>query len=281
LLLEEAEMPFKSPERKISDAENRLRVLFCINALGMATLEQLWPFVAQLELLDYVPLCLYVDELVKDGVLLKGTHAVEGMLYLSEEGQKTLALFADKLPPADQKRIAETAPAYFTKLIEHRRVRAVHERAEEGSYRVACAVREGDLPTLLLKLSTHSRGFASTAIKRFSQCASQLLMLFYTLPAGKEAFPAELVQTLDLAMEKVSPAQPMLCTYGKHEHSAVVCLRDAEVTYRIALLMPSPQAAQNWADSALAHEAELAARVTAAFQKPPEGKRPPAEGRPQ
>ena len=36
------------------------------NALGMATLDQqLWPFVAQLELMDYMPLCVFVDELKK------------------------------------------------------------------------------------------------------------------------------------------------------------------------------------------------------------------------
>ena len=48
-------MPFLSPKRKISDTENKLRVLCCLDALGMATQDQLWPFVAQLELMEYLP----------------------------------------------------------------------------------------------------------------------------------------------------------------------------------------------------------------------------------
>ena len=56
-------MPLFSTRRKISDTENKLRLLYCLNALGMATQEELWPFAAQLDLMDYVPLCVYLDEL--------------------------------------------------------------------------------------------------------------------------------------------------------------------------------------------------------------------------
>ena len=53
-------MPLSSPKRKVSDAENKLRVLCCLDALGMATQEQLWPFVAQLELMEYIPFCMFL-----------------------------------------------------------------------------------------------------------------------------------------------------------------------------------------------------------------------------
>lgn len=72
-------MPLTSPKRRISDAEYRLRVLCCVNALGMATLDQLWPFVAQLELMDYMPLCVFVDELKKDGALDSGQPRYSGL----------------------------------------------------------------------------------------------------------------------------------------------------------------------------------------------------------
>ncbi len=47
-------MPFLSPKRRVSDAENKLRLLLCLRALGMATSDQLWPFVAGLELMEYL-----------------------------------------------------------------------------------------------------------------------------------------------------------------------------------------------------------------------------------
>ena len=55
-------MPLLSPKRRVSDVENKLRVLFCLKALGLVTQEQLWPIVARMELMDYLPFCLLLDE---------------------------------------------------------------------------------------------------------------------------------------------------------------------------------------------------------------------------
>ncbi len=259
-------MPLTSPKRRISDAEYRLRVLCCVNALGMATLEQLWPFVAQLELMDYMPLCVFVDELKKDGALDSGSHAIQGSLYLTEKGRRTLALFSERLPRADRERIEKAAPAYCARLNERLKVRAAHERSEDGESRVACTVREGDVPTLFLRILTRQRPLASAAMKRFRLCASHLMLLLYTLPCGGGDAPAvETAETLELAMKTAAPGRPMLCAYGKHEHSAVVCLRDTAATYVVALLMPGREAAARWASAALAEEGRLAAKITAAL----------------
>ena len=72
-------MPLFSPKRKISDAENKLRVLLCLDALGLAALDELWPFVARLELMEYMHFCLLVDELAKDGAIAQGSHALSGV----------------------------------------------------------------------------------------------------------------------------------------------------------------------------------------------------------
>ena len=79
-------MPFLSPKRRVSDAENKLRLLLCLRALGMATSDQLWPFVAELELMEYLPYCLLLDELKKDGEVAQGRCALEGVLYLTPKG---------------------------------------------------------------------------------------------------------------------------------------------------------------------------------------------------
>ena len=76
-------MPEGFAKRHISDAENRLRLLLCIDALGLCTREELWPFVAKLELMEYMPMCLYLDELLRDGSLMEGQHAVQGVLFLT------------------------------------------------------------------------------------------------------------------------------------------------------------------------------------------------------
>ena len=81
-------MPFLSPKRRVSDAENKLRLLLCLRALGMATSDQLWPFVAELELMEYLPFCLLLDELKKDGEVAQGRCALEGVLFLTPKARR-------------------------------------------------------------------------------------------------------------------------------------------------------------------------------------------------
>ena len=78
-------MPLLSPKRRVSDVENKLRVLFCLKTLGLVTQEQLWPFVARMELMDYLPFCLLLDELKSDGAVAEGNGAMAGTLYLTPE----------------------------------------------------------------------------------------------------------------------------------------------------------------------------------------------------
>ena len=147
-------MPFLSPKRRVSDAENKLRLLLCLRALGMATSDQLWPFVAELELMEYLPYCLLLDELKKDGEVAQGRCALEGVLYLTPKGEKTLSLLRDKLTHTDCRRIREAAPAYAAGLNERRQAAAAYRRAEAGLCRAVGTVREGDVPALVLDVRT-------------------------------------------------------------------------------------------------------------------------------
>lgn len=130
-------MPFLSPKRRVSDAENKLRLLLCLRTLGMATSDQLWPFVAELELMEYLPYCLLLDELKKDGEVAQGRCALEGVLYLTPRGEKTLSLLRDKLTHTDCRRIREAAPAYAAGLNERRQAAAAYPAGPKR----ACAAR--------------------------------------------------------------------------------------------------------------------------------------------
>lgn len=125
-------MPFLSPKRRVSDAENKLRLLLCLRVLGMATSDQLWPFVAELELMEYLPYCLLLDELKKDGEVAQGRCALEGVLYLTPKGEKTLSLLRDKLTHTDCRRIREAAPAYAAGLNERRQAAAAYPAGRSG-----------------------------------------------------------------------------------------------------------------------------------------------------
>lgn len=258
-------MPLTFSKRRISDAENRLRLLFCVNALGLITREQLWPFVARLDLMEYVPMCLFVDELVRDGSLTAGVHAAEGVLYLTDKGQSTMRMFLSRLPRNDRERISAAAPAYAAALQEKRLARAVHELAPEGWYQAACTVTEGDLPTLFLRVTTRQNQLIARIMKHFSSRAPQLLTLLFTLPPAAQPLPLApaVVSELDEALNGAALDAPFICAFGRHEQSGVICLENADTRLRLALLLPSREAADAWLSAALAQPQPLLERLLA------------------
>ena len=211
-------MPLFSPKRNISDTEYKLRVLCCLDALGMATQEQLWPFVAQLELMEYIPFCMFLGELKTGGAIAPARHALEGMLYLTPAGKEQLRLFSSRMPHTDQERIRQAAPGYAARLDERRLAKAAYERAPKGEYRASCSMNDGDVPTLFLRVNAADRELVQTAVKAFQQYVSRLFTLLYTLPFE----PAqELPPALDqkAALSAASPGHPALCAVGGREHA--------------------------------------------------------------
>lgn len=258
-------MPLFSTKRRISDAENKLRVLFCLNALQMATQEELWPFVAHLELMEYVPFCVFLDELKKDGAVLSGTHALEGVLYLTPSGQQQLSLLEDRLPPPDRDRITQAAPDYLSKLRLRKQVRAAYAPPAQGGFGAALTMREGDVPTLFVRLCTDSQQLAEKAVRSFETCAPLVLNLLYTLDLKPGSLPMPAPCTQEEAIAACQPGHPALCAFGGREHAAVVHLEDGSTSYTVLLLLPTAEMAWAWAQSADADGRELSAALTVLF----------------
>ncbi len=258
-------MPFLSPKRKISDTENKLRILYCLEQLGMATKEQLWPFVAQLELMEYIPFCMFVDELLSDGAIASGAHAMEGSLFLTGAGRQQLMLFSDKMAHADKERIIREAPAYARHLNERRQVRAAYELAQDGVFRAMATVCEGDVPTLLLRACSRDEKRIEQLVNGFQAVADRVLMQLYLLPLKETDAPLPAVLTQEEAMQAAAPGHPALCAFGGREHAAVICAQDEYMQYTLLVLLPSAPMAWNWACSAQEASARIAASLTGLF----------------
>lgn len=210
-------------------------------------------------------MCLFVDELVRDGSLTAGVHAAEGVLCLTDKGQATLRMFMNRLPRNDRERIASAAPDYAAALQDKRLARAVHELAPEGWHQAACTVTEGDLPTLFLRITTRRSQLITSAMKRFSACASQFLTLLFTLPPPAQPTPLApaTVSELTEAMSRVTPDAPFICAFSRHEQAGVICLENADTQLRLSLLLPSHEAAEAWLSAALAQPQPLFERLLA------------------
>ena len=257
-------MPFYSPKRKVSDAENKLRLLCCLDRLGMATQEQLWPFVAQLELMEYMPMCMFVDELISDGALACGTYAMEGALFLTAAGRQQLDLFSGKLVHTDAQRIAEAAPAYVNQLSEQRQVRAAYELAQDGEYRAYGVICESDVPTLHLQVKSRSTEAIERFVRLFPAVAAQAMAKLCLLPLAQSNLPMPQVLTQEEAL--ASDVRPALCAFGGREHAAVVSFGDERMSYTLLMLLPDAPMAWAWAQSAQERGAQLAQEMGRLFE---------------
>ena len=256
-------MPFLSPKRKISDTENKLRILFCLDKLGMATQEQLWPFVAQLELMEYIPFCMFVDELLSDGAIASGVHAMEGSLFLTTVGRQQLDLFSGKMVHADKERITREAPEYAQHLSQRRLVRAAYELSQEGEFRAFGTVCEGDVPTMLLHVRSRDEKLIERFVNTFPAVAGQVLAQLYLLPLAAAGAPVPEVLTQEAALKTATASRPALCAYGGLEHAAVVLIGADDIQYTLLLLLPSAEMAWAWAQTAQADAEAQARKLTA------------------
>ena len=259
-------MPEGFAKRHISDAENRLRLLLCIDALGLCTREELWPFVAKLELMEYMPMCLYLDELLRDGSLMEGQYAVQGVLFLTGGGREALELFQRRMPRSDRDRILLAAPQYAAQLSEKRQIRTAYELADRGRYRLSCSVTEGEHPTLFLRIDTDSKRLCEAASRHFRQGAARLITRLYTLPPAAEAVQPRRTDNLEEALKTARPGEPSLCLFGGQEAAGAVCLHTGKTKLFLSLLLGREQDARQWLAS-VEHTEGLAEELTAMLRE--------------
>lgn len=176
-------MPITSPPRKVTETENMLRLLLCVDALGSVTSAQLWTFAAEQELMDYLSMRICLHKLLAAGELENGEGSLQEQLLLTDRGREALALFGERLPVDVRERVRHAAPAYRLRVQRNRQVQAVYEMARPGDYRLNLSVCEGDLPTVRLKLITTNRTLASKAIHRFGEHAARMTTYLYGLAA--------------------------------------------------------------------------------------------------
>ena len=236
-------------KRNVSDLENRLRLLLCVSELGMVTREQLWPFVARLELMEYMPMCLYLEQLLSDGSVDEGTGRIRGMLYLTETGYLRLTVLRSSIPASDRDRIAAEAPGYMAGLRENMTARAGYELPATG-YGCKCVVTDGDVPSLMVLIHSRDKRFVERVVQRFRRNAATItLRLLGQCPEGDgplsngALFPGD---DPEAALRAAEPGKPNLCRLGGGACAAAVCLSKEDTQLRFSLHMPSESSARKW-----------------------------------
>ena len=138
-------------------------------------------------------------------------------------------------------------------------MRAAYELAQDGCFRAAATVCEGDVPTLLLRVRSRDEKRIERFVNRFPSAAAQVLAQLYLLPIRQTDAPMPPVLSQEQALEAARENQPALCAYGGREHAAVVCIGEENMQYTLLVLLPSAEMAWSWAQAA---DDGLAVRLT-------------------
>ena len=231
-------MALAQPKRRISDAENKLRLLCCVDALGAVTPAQLWPFVASLELMEYMPMQLLLHELISGGDVEVGIGVLQKHLFITQKGYNALQLFNRHVMASDRRQIRETAASYRAELQRRARAHTAYETAQEGDYRVRLSLQEGDLPLLLLRLAMENRECAASAIVRFEGAATPILKLLYNLETSSGEAGEEGLEEDGVLDDASGSARATLESHSRHEHTVTALLPHPHAKITLSLLLP-------------------------------------------
>ena len=236
-------MPLQMPKRRLSEAERKITLLLCLSALESASADQLWPFVAEQELMDYFPMQLDLHELETAGEIERGASAMSDQLFLTDSGRKAIALFGGRVPAETRSRILAAAPAYRARLRQHNEVRIAYDIARKGEYRLRMLLSESELPTLCVVLSTTRRAIAEKAMHRFESCAPELLTFLYGLALEGASEPAPEGAVMEQSAE---------------EWIARADLSAENARFAVELLLPSRERAEGFAAACANRSADVA-----------------------
>ena len=242
-------MDYGYEKRNISDLEYRLRLLMCINELGVVTREQLWPFVAKLEMMDYMPMCLHLEQLLESHSLAEGEGVLKGTLFITEIGAAQLMMFMGKVAASDQSRIRTEAPKYMAGLREARTARSGYESTPRG-YGAKLTLMEGDIPNLICLIQSEDKRFVETVVRRFRQNAPTITLRLISLcsPGGSMADGVPLKQGSDMEtiLRSTVPGKPCIGWAGGAAYAGNVCLEEGDTVLRFSLQLGSRENALRW-----------------------------------
>mgnify|MGYP003770843467 CR=1 FL=1 len=146
-------------QRRPTDIENKLLLLYAIDRLGAVTAQQLLLFMVENDFMGYISLQLGLAELDEAGLLRKQKHALGTLYALTGKGRDALSMFQRRVPHSRLSGIDEIAGDWRLRFRREKQMLADFQKKENGEYLVRLRLLEREEHLLDLKLSvpTHDQ----------------------------------------------------------------------------------------------------------------------------
>lgn len=144
-------------QRRPSETENKLFMLYAIDRLGPVTAQQLLLFMVQNDFMDYISMQLGLAELDEAGLLRKRKHALGTLYALTGKGRDALSMFRTRIPHSRLAQIDMIAGDWRLQFMREKQMLADFEKKENGNYLVHLRLLEygEDILDMRLSVPTH------------------------------------------------------------------------------------------------------------------------------
>ncbi len=128
--------------RKPSVTENKLLLLYSLKQLGPCTNLQLWQFVAEADLMDYLTFQLSLGEMIKAEQIRSLPHPIGSLYQLDTLGEEVLIYFDQKLPQSRKNFILEQSFSWKERFEQEQHYLSDFYKNPSGTYTLVLSLLE-------------------------------------------------------------------------------------------------------------------------------------------
>ena len=162
------------PPRRSSDDDQRLMVLYSLNALGPCTELQLLQFLFEHDLMNYFDMMFALTDLCAGGQALR-THQRIGHRYeVTDAGKEALTLFGSRVPMSLKTLLTETGESWKKRFEEEGQYQQEVRHTARGEYELTLTVTEQDMDMMRLTLSLPGRELCNQLAQRWPARAGEI-----------------------------------------------------------------------------------------------------------
>ena len=140
-----------TPERT-PDTQMPLIVLYTLNKLGICYDTQLFAFLSDRDLCNWMEMMFSLDDLCQQGCCVRQTRFGRGLYSVTEAGRETLSLFSSRVPDSVKKAVENGAAEAQKQFRREQACLCDAVRTPEGNWEARMTVMDGPLPALTLTL---------------------------------------------------------------------------------------------------------------------------------
>ena len=245
--------------RRNAVAERKLCLLFLTDRLSCATREQLWELAARLNLMEYIPCCMALQDLLDIGAIW-APNGLNGLLALTAEGYALLAMLMRQIPHSERSRLESAAATFRQELNERQSCSIYHEPPVNGLFSVRCQVSDEEEKLLVLWVRSPQAAVTSRVARNWRSRVVPLLHELYRLRTpGKETVPVLSAQEA-LAFADENPGKPC-CALEDGSYSGVLRQIGLQGEMTLCLWECDRQAACTFASAAAREGSGLADKL--------------------